>query len=82
MMEHCEKSLLNRIAEARFCCVELQLYLDTHPDDAVAQADFACYAEKLGQLVEAYEQEYGALLNFGASQTACEQRVFGAWPWQ
>ncbi|MBQ3938951.1 MAG: spore coat protein CotJB, partial [Clostridia bacterium] len=34
------EELLNRISEIQFVCVELNLYLDTHPDDANAAADY------------------------------------------
>ncbi|MDO4573527.1 MAG: spore coat protein CotJB [Clostridia bacterium] len=75
------QALLQKIAEARFACVELQLYLDTHPDDEVAKADYLCYAEKLNQLITRYEQSCGPLMNFGQSPTAAGSWVFGQWPW-
>lgn len=81
-MELCEQSLLMKIAEARFACVELQLYLDTHPEDAVATADFNCYADALQKLIQTYEQEYGPLQNFGDSQHEAGSWVYGKWPWQ
>ena len=39
-------ALLKKIGEARFTCVELNLYLDTHPDDVAARADFNSYSEE------------------------------------
>lgn len=44
-MESTEKALLEKIREARFACIELRIYLDTHPDDAIAQADYLAYSE-------------------------------------
>lgn len=79
-MEACE--LLNRIAQTRFACVELQLYLDTHPEDAVATADFNSYADTLQSLMTAYENQYGPLMNFGSSAHNAGSWVMQKWPWQ
>ena len=54
-MDAMEQGLLQKIGEARFACVELRLYLDTHPDDATAKADYLAYADKLQQLIGRYE---------------------------
>lgn len=81
-MEHCEQALLNRIAEARFACIELQLYLDTHPDDAIAAADFNTYADTLHDLMATYEREYGPLMNFGSDAYNIGSWVDQKWPWQ
>ena len=81
-MEQCEQALLERIGETRFACVELQLYLDTHPNDAIATADFNCYAEQLRELVRRYESTYGPLLNFGENVFAAGSWVDQKWPWE
>ena len=77
-----ERALLEKIGEARFACVELRLYLDTHPDDAMAKADYLSYSIKLQQLIERYEQQYGPLMNFGQSPTEAGSWVFQKWPWE
>ena len=41
-MTKCE--LLTRISEIQFVCVELNLYIDTHPDDADALSDYYHYS--------------------------------------
>ena len=51
-MDQDRLALLKRIGEARFTCVELNLYLDTHPDDAAARADFNTYSDKLQALLD------------------------------
>lgn len=81
-MDAMERALLEKIGEARFACVELRLYLDTHPDDAMAKADYLAYSMKLQQLIERYEQEYGPLMNFGQSPTEAGSWVFQKWPWE
>lgn len=81
-MEQCQQALLNRIAEAQFCCIELQLYLDTHPEDAIATADYNCYAERLDDLMTTYHNEYGPLMNFGVCPYVAGSWVDQKWPWQ
>ena len=79
-MTKCE--LLTRISEIQFVCVELNLYIDTHPDDADALSDYYHYSTMLKSLIESYEQQYGPLLGFGHSATQrtyndeCRARLF------
>ena len=80
-MESIEKALLEKIREARFACIELRIYLDTHPDDAIAQADYLAYSEKLQLLITKYESQYGPLMNFGQSPTDVGSWVYQKWPW-
>ena len=81
-MELTEQALLQRIAEARFACVELQLYLDTHPEDADAQSDFNSYASALKRLCAEYTQSFGPLENFGNAEHVAGSWVYQKWPWQ
>lgn len=81
-MDAMERALLDKIGEARFACVELRLYLDTHPDDATAKADYLAYSMKLQQLMERYEQQYGPLMNFGQSPTEAGSWALQKWPWE
>lgn len=80
-MDSTQQALLCRIREARFTCIDLNEYLDTHPDDAAAAADFACYAEKCDQLIGCYESQYGPLMNFGLTPELTPDWVFQPWPW-
>ncbi|MBQ3108601.1 MAG: spore coat protein CotJB [Clostridia bacterium] len=81
-MELTQNALLSKISEAQFVCVELNLYLDTHPNDEDARADYLCYSETLKQLIEKYEALYGPLKNFGLSPTETGCWVSGKWPWE
>jgi len=81
-MELSQAALLMKISECQFVCVELQLYLDTHPGDEAAKADFLCYSEKLKLLIEKYEAMYGPLMNFGHSPTETGCWVNSRWPWE
>ncbi len=81
-MENCQSALLTKISECQFVCVELNLYLDTHPDDEAARADYLCYSEKLSLLISKYEELYGPLMNFGHSPTTMGCYVCSPWPWE
>ena len=78
-MTRCE--LLKTISEYQFVAVELNLYLDTHPADAAARSDYLYYSTRLKELIAAYEEQYGPLMNFGHSATATGCYVCSEWPW-
>ena len=79
-MTECE--LKSRIDEVQFVCVELNLYLDTHPDDVKAMNDYISYSTELMNLMQMYETQYGPLMNFGHSDTDTGSWVFSKWPWE
>lgn len=81
-MDITQRALLRKISEYQFVCIELQLYLDTHPEDADAHVDYLYYAEKLELLIKKYEAMYGPLMNFGLSPTATGSWVNSKWPWE
>ena len=76
-----QQAMLQRIREGRFACIDLNIYLDTHPDDEAAKTDYLCYAEKLQRLIDSYVAQYGPLMNFGATPTEAGSWVFQPWPW-
>lgn len=77
-----QTELLNRISEIQFVCVELNLYLDTHPDDTDARSDLYSYSVMLKEYIDRYEREYGPLLGFGHSATNVGCWVCSDWPWE
>ena len=77
-----EQELLNRISEIQFVCIELNLYIDTHPDDEAALSDYYNYGEMLNSLISEYERSYGPLIGFGHSVTRTGSWVCSAWPWE
>lgn len=62
-----QMGMLMKVQEMQFVALELNLYLDTHPCDPDALNDFNCAVEMLKKYKQAYESEYGPLLNFGMS---------------
>ncbi|MBR3383485.1 MAG: spore coat protein CotJB [Clostridia bacterium] len=79
-MTQCE--LMTRIGEVQFVCVELNLYIDTHPDDSAAVGDLNSYSALLRELIAEYESEYGPLMGFGHSPMEAGSWVCSAWPWE
>ncbi|MCY0902012.1 MAG: spore coat protein CotJB [Firmicutes bacterium] len=78
-----QRELMHALQANSFALVELQLYLDTHPDDVVATRDFAAYGQRQRLLRRAYEQEFGPLQHYGESTvTAIDRWVFDPWPWE
>lgn len=81
MQDATQLALMQKIRESRFACIDLNIYLDTHPDDEAAKADYHCYSEKLLALINRYESQYGPLMNFGQSATTAGCWVYQKWPW-
>ena len=66
-------SLLEEIQAIDFVIVELNLYLDTHPQDLEAIKQFNEATLKSMELKQHFEQQFGPLMNFG--------RSFSGYPW-
>jgi spore coat protein JB len=75
--------LLHELQAADFVLVELNLYLNTHPDDVQAIQQYNQFAQARAQLAAQYEAQYGPLLHFGHSySTAPWAWNDTPWPWQ
>ena len=70
-----KECLMKQIAQCEFTCIDINLYLDTHPEDERALADYNCYAQQLEALKAMYVQQFGPIENFGNSVSE------GAWKW-
>jgi spore coat protein JB len=75
--------LLQRLQEADFALVELNLYLDTHPNDEAAIAQYNHLVQQRWMLAQEFEKAYGPLMNFGHSFVRCPWNWNDTpWPWQ
>jgi spore coat protein JB len=82
-MKTTQNSLLRRLQALEFTALELNLYLDTHPDDMNALRDFNAISAELAEVKKEYEARYGPLLNFGHSLSPGEWRwLEEPWPWE
>lgn len=77
------RELLRRIQELEFVAVDLNLYLDTHPNETAPLEHFNRVACELREAKKEYEKCYGPLLNFGFSENAGNRWLWidEPWPW-
>ena len=75
--------LLRTIQALQMQCIDLNLFLDTHPGDAKALYDYNCYSEQLKAAKQQYECMCGPLENFGnsTSELPFSWRK-SPWPWE
>lgn len=59
--EMTESALSEAIQAVRFALIELQLYLDMHPESAEALRTYTEYTDKLRELTAQYVRHYGPI---------------------
>jgi len=81
--EECRK-LLRRLQELEFVAVELNLYLDTHPDDTRAIREYNKIHDELRQVGDQYARTCGPHLGFGLSRNHGDTWLWAEepWPWE
>ena len=78
-----QQEMIKKLQEISFTLVELNLYLDTHPDCQQALTLYNTYAQQQKELREEYYKNYGTLLNFGNMPAGDSfQWVNSPWPWE
>ncbi|MDD4334083.1 MAG: spore coat protein CotJB [Desulfotomaculaceae bacterium] len=74
--------MLREIQELEFAAIELNLFLDTHPQERAALRDFYAVRNKLVEAVRRYEEIYGPLTVTGCTpKTQQWPWIKGPWPW-
>ncbi|AEI39754.1 spore coat protein CotJB [Paenibacillus mucilaginosus] len=74
---------LQELQAIDFVLVELTLYLDTHPGDAQAIAQYNQFAQYRMGLAHQFQQEFGPLTSYGHSFSKQPwEWVEVPWPWQ
>ncbi len=78
-----KEMLLRKIQAIHIMAVDLQLFLDTHPDNTHALADYKSVTKEYQSLKREYEQCYGPLANF-AYMTTFDAKSWNndLWPWE
>jgi len=75
--------LIQKITEYSFACLDMNLYLDNHPDDVNAVNMYITLSNKLNSYIASYERKYGALSNFGTSSSKMPSSWIDCpWPWE
>ena len=74
---------LEELQAVDFALAELNLYLDTHPDDQQAIQQYNQYTQYAKKLRKEFEARYGMLRHFGNSYADSNWSWGSApWPWQ
>ena len=76
------EKLLYDVSAASFAVTDVDLYLDTHPNDKEALAAFRSYAAALQTLRRQYEAKYGPLLVESGERGGSWAWIDAPWPWQ
>ena len=74
--------LSEKIRALGFVKVELELYLDTHPDCQTALDYYYRTLAELKRLIDEYQSIVGPLTAMGVTDTDRWTWVDGPWPWQ
>ncbi|GAA5415396.1 hypothetical protein Pryu01_00420 [Paraliobacillus ryukyuensis] len=75
--------LLEQIQAIDFVLVELNLYLDTHPNDAESIQQFNQCSYESRKLKKQFEKQFGPLMHFGYSYSNYPwDWIDVPWPWQ
>ncbi|MBE3584646.1 MULTISPECIES: spore coat protein CotJB [Desulfofundulus] len=82
-MDSRQLQLLHEIMALEFTAIELNLYLDTHPEEQEPLNDYNQVTERLNQLKAHYEHLYGPLVSYGFSPSEYPWRwIEEPWPWE
>lgn len=83
MKDMAREELMEKIRELQFAAVELNLFLDNHPENKQALSDYNKISEDLSQLKRMYEEKCGPLTNYGYAPSQYPwQWVNEPWPWE
>jgi spore coat protein JB len=75
--------MLRRIMELQFITLELNLFLDTHPNDERALCDFKAASEALMEAKHEFERTFHPLLNYGLGRVENGWNwICDPWPWE
>lgn len=81
-MTEAQCKMLADIRAVQFSLVDLNLYLDTHPDCNRALTEFNRLSHCLHQMLERYNADFGPLYNFGVCPGGADWVwTCDPWPW-
>ncbi len=75
-------NLLRAIQMYDFYLIDLNLFLDTHPNDRKALAKFNEMREKRQQAYDAYIAKYGPITAVQSDSEDYFDWIDGPWPWE
>ncbi len=72
--------LMCDLSAASFAAIDMNLYLDTHPDDERALECFQDFVAEYNRLKKEFEKNYGPLTSFSNTEEDW-QWICNPWPW-
>ena len=76
------QEMLMQLTAMDFYTVDLQLYLNTHPNDREALSKFNAVAREANELRKQYENMYGPLCSYRSESELPWKWIDNPWPWQ
>ncbi len=76
------RKLLRELQSYDFILTELNLYLDSHPNDKNALQMHCEASEKAKLLKKEFSQNYGPITAASSGNSECWQWIKGPWPWE
>jgi spore coat protein JB len=76
--------MTRELQELEFAALEMNLYLDTHPNDDLALRTFNSLVPRIDAARKACEAARGPIFNYGQSSTSKMpwQWIEDPWPWE
>lgn len=79
---HAEQlELLKTLQALEFSALEFQLYLNTHPNDQRALAEFSNLVCEVKRVQNVYNAAYGPLMAADNTDLSCWRWALDPWPW-
>ena len=75
-------TLLKQLSAVDFFAVDLQLFLNTHPNDREALNKYNAVVGESAKLRQQYESTYGPVWSYRSSSQFPWQWINDPWPWQ
>ena len=76
------EKMLNKVRELSFTVHELNLFLDSHPDNRMALRYFRKYNEELKKMTVMFEEAYGPLTVTADTNFDGWSWIKRPWPWE
>jgi len=77
-----ENAIMRKIQAHYFAAYDLQLYLDTHPNDKKAFEMFCELVKKTKALIKEYEENCGPLTAAASIKYQTYRWLENPWPWE
>ena len=77
-----QQEMLLEVQKLQFAALDTALYLDTHPNDPVALYRHKMYTDRLKEVKDAYEMQFGPMTIFNHEVGDYWRYINSPWPWE